>query len=107
LQQEVSDFQQTVGNHIQFREIAPERVYFADETGIWSGSVALQTRVDPATMDAGVPRPGDNRRDTGTVTLNAAGEVSAQFIAHRKQVTNRRGGQTVLIEKGISEMGTT
>jgi hypothetical protein len=30
LQQEVSDFQQTVGNHIRFHEIPPEHIYVAD-----------------------------------------------------------------------------
>jgi hypothetical protein len=106
LGQEIADFQQTVGDHIRSNQIPPERVYVADETGIWTGSVALRTRVDPATMDAGVVRHGNNGRDTGMVALSAAGEVDAQFIAHRRQVTSRRGGQTVVTRKGISGMGS-
>jgi hypothetical protein len=72
----------------------------------WSGSVALRTRADPATTAAGVLRHGDNRRDTGMVAISAAGEVDAQFIAHRRQVTNRRGDQTAVVEKRISGMDT-
>jgi hypothetical protein len=105
LGQEAADFRRVVGDHIRSNGIPPERVYVADETGMWNGSVALRTRVDPAKMDAGVLRDGDNRQDTDMVVLSAAGDVDAEFLAHRRQVTSRRGGQIVVVEKGISGMG--
>jgi hypothetical protein len=57
-------------------------------------------------MDAGVLRHGHNRRNTDMVALSAAGEVDAQFIAHQRQITNKRCGPTVVVEKEISGMDT-
>jgi hypothetical protein len=53
LQQEALEFQQTIHEYVRSRDIPPERVFVADETGMWNESVALRTRVDPARMDAG------------------------------------------------------
>jgi hypothetical protein len=39
------------------------------------------------------------------VALGAAGDVDAEFLVHRRHVTSRRGGQTVIVQKGISGMG--
>jgi hypothetical protein len=81
-------------------------MHVIDETGMWSGSAPFRTRVDPATMDAGVLPEGDNRRDTGMVALSAGGSVNAEFLPCQPQVTRRVGNRTVIVQKGISGMGT-
>jgi hypothetical protein len=38
--------------------------------------------------------------------LSAACRINAQFLKHRKQITGQFDGRTVVIEKGISGMGS-
>jgi hypothetical protein len=99
LRQDAEDFQRTVVDYVREAEIAADNISVADETGMWSGSFPLRTRVNPARMDAGVLREGDNLRDNGMVALSAAGQVDAAFLPHQKQKTRQVDGQTVVVEK--------
>jgi hypothetical protein len=100
------EFQRMVTEYVHAHDIPPAHVHVADETGIWSGSFPLRTRMDPAAMDAGAVREKDNRRDTGMVALSAGGSVDPEFLQHQPQVTRRVGDQTVIVQKGMSRMGT-
>jgi hypothetical protein len=80
--------------YVREAQIPHEKTYVADETGV------------VRTMDAGVLREGDNRRDIGMVELSAAGRLDATFLAHQKQRMRQRDGQTGAVEKGVSGMGT-
>jgi hypothetical protein len=95
-----------VTNYVHARDIPPANVHVADETGMWSGLVPLRTCVDPATMDAGVLREGEDRKDTGMVAVCAGGSVDGEFVLHQPQVTRGVGNQIVIVQKGISGMGT-
>jgi hypothetical protein len=90
------EFHGIVTDYVHAHDIPPANVHIADETGIWSGYVPLRTRMDPAAMDAGVLREGDNRRDAGMVALTAGRSVDAEFLPHQGQVTRRVGDQTVI-----------
>ena len=92
--------------YVHEHEIPPENIHIADETGMWNGSVALRTRVDPDTQDTGVKRHGDNHRDTGMVALSAAGGIDAYFLRHQPQITRREDGRTVILQRAIRGMGT-
>jgi hypothetical protein len=50
---------------------------------MWNGSVPLRTRADPATIEAGGLREGDNRRDTGMVALSVGENADAEFLPHQ------------------------
>jgi transposase len=106
LQAEADEFQQTATTYVHDHEIPPANVHVADETGLWNGSVALRSRVDPDTMDTGGLRQGDNARDTGMVALSAAGTVDSYFLQHQRQVTRKRDGQSVVTQKRVAGMGT-
>jgi hypothetical protein len=93
--------------YVREHEIPQADVYIADVTGLWSGAMVLRTRVYLATMDAGGHRNGDNRRDTGMVTLSAAAEVDTSFMRHNKQVTHNVDGQTMIVTQGIYVLGAT
>jgi hypothetical protein len=103
---EAAAFQQEVMEYVEQHHIPPENFWVADETGMWNGSVALRTRVDPDTLDTGALRNGDNARDTGMVALNAAGGIDSYFLQHQKQITHKINGQTVVTQKQIAGMGT-
>jgi hypothetical protein len=98
LEREVATFQRAIGDY--------SRSNVGDETGMWNGSLALRIRIDPEAMDTGILRDGDNRRNTGIRALSGAGDVDAEFLAHRKQVTSRSGGQSIIGQNGPSGMGT-
>lgn len=106
LAEEAAQFQESVQDYVRSRDIPPDRVYVADETGMWNGSVALRTKVDPLTMDAGVLQQGDKQRDTGIVALSATEQIDAEFLAHQREVTRKRRHETVVVRKGISGMGS-
>jgi hypothetical protein len=95
-----------VTDYVNAHDVPPANVRGADETGMGSGSVPLRTRVDTATMGAGVLREGDNRRDTGMMALSAGGSIDAELLPCQPQVTRRVGDQTVIVQKEISGMGT-
>jgi glutathione synthase/RimK-type ligase-like ATP-grasp enzyme len=84
LPQEAQDFQRVVTEYVHEAEILQENVYVADEISMWSDPVPLRTRIDPATMDAGIVRDGNNRRDTSMVALSAAGQIDATFLPHQR-----------------------
>ena len=77
-----------------------------DETGLWNGSVAPRTYVDPETMDSGVVSMGNYRRDTGVVSISADGMVDPYFIEHSPQRTKTLNGQRTIVQKGVAGMGT-
>jgi hypothetical protein len=105
IQEEASEFQESVMQYVQENQIQKENIYVMDETGLWTGSVALRTYVNPQTHDVGVEQKGDHRRDTGIVTLSATGKVDSVFLPHQPQRTRKVGGQTVVVSKGISGVG--
>jgi hypothetical protein len=107
LRDESVELQRMATDYAHAHDIPPANVHVADETGMWSGYVPLRTRVDPAMMGAGVLREGDKRRDTEMVALSARGTVDAEFLPHQPQVTRRAGDQTLIVQKGISGMGTS
>jgi hypothetical protein len=106
LQDEADTFRSQVTDYVHEHNIPPANVHVADETGMWNGSVAQRTRVHPGTLDPGLQRKGDNQRDTGMVALSAAGQIDSYFLQHRKLVTRKQDGQTVIVQKGVSGMGT-
>jgi hypothetical protein len=95
-----------VTKYVQEHNIPPENIHIADDIGMWSGSVAIRTRVNPATMDRGGRREEDDQRGTEIVALSAAGGIDVQFLKHRKQIAPKVDSRTVVIEKGISGTGT-
>jgi hypothetical protein len=105
LHNEAIEFQRKVEDNAREREIPVANVHIADEAGMWTGSVRLRTKVDPATVDAGVLREGDDGRDTGMMTPSAAGNIDAQFLPHRRQVTGKVGDETMVVQKAVSWMG--
>jgi hypothetical protein len=52
-------------------------------------------------MDTGGRRQKNDQRDTGMVSLSTAGEIDAQFLKYRKQVTRKVDCRTVVIDKRI------
>jgi hypothetical protein len=106
LPDEADTFQHQVTEYVHEHNMPPENIHIADETGMWNGSVALRTRTNSLTKDSGLQRIGDNQRDTGMVALSAAGGIDSYFLQHRKQVTRKQDGKTVIVQKGISGMGT-
>ena len=69
--EEAAAFQQMVIAYLKANSVTIHHFHIMDETGLWTGSVAPRTYVNPATRDPGVIQPGDHRRDTGIVTLTA------------------------------------
>ena len=105
LEQEVIDFRSQVQSYVQTNNIPQSRIFTMDETGLWNGSVATRTFVDPSTMDSSVVSPGDHRRDTGVVALSADGEVHPYFIPHTPQRTQTVNGNKVVTQRKVSGMG--
>jgi DNA-binding phage protein len=43
----------------------------------------------------------------GMVALSAEVDGDAEFLHHRRQVTKKVGGATMVVQKAVSGMGTT
>ena len=106
LQQECTQVKNEVMHYITEHQIPSSRVHVMDETGLWGGSVAPRTSVNPATNDASVLRQGEHNRDTGIVTLTADGSVDAEFLAHSPQRSRIVKGERVITERGVAGVGT-
>ena len=105
LEQEVELFRREVTSYVKENNIPPSRIFTMDETGLWNGSVAPRTYVDPETMDASVVSVGNHRRDTGVVSIAADGRVDPYFIEHSPQRSKSVNGQRVIVQKGVAGMG--
>ncbi|KAH0792574.1 hypothetical protein GPJ56_003559 [Histomonas meleagridis] len=105
LEKEVKTFRETVTGYVNSYNILESRIFMMDETGLWNGSVASRTYVDPESMDSGVVSEGNHRRDTGVVAISASGTINPYFIRHTPQLTKKVNGNKIVLKKKVSGMG--
>ena len=105
LEEEMNQFRNEVTQYVRDHNVPPSRIFTMDETGLWNGSVASRTYVNPETMDAGVVSEGNHRRDTGVVAISADGSVDPFFIPHSPQRSRMVNGNKIVVQKKVSGMG--
>ena len=105
LEEEMNQFRSEVTQYVNEHNIPPSRVHTMDETGLWNGSVAPRTYVNPDTINSGVVSEGNHRRDTGVVSISASGCVHPFFIEHSPQKTQKVNGSKIIKQRGVSGMG--
>ena len=106
MEEEAAAFRVEGFEYIKDNSIPTSRVWVMDETGLWTGSVAPRTYVNPATNDSGVLMLGDHRRDTGVVALCADGSIDWWFLEHIPQQPRKINGSVVITRPGVSGMGS-